>query len=343
MLDAPTSMASAPGAAGQRRAADGVPVPAAARLRRLERHGPSRRGDAPGHGQGRDHPAARSASPRERGVPDGAPPVAGHHPAGPRRRGPSGDHREHVRQSTSRSSRTCTGGSTRRARARPPSPARRATTSSPSNWQVIAWGGPDVRSRQAVRGGCVRGLPLALVARRDPRARAPGPAALRPGDRRHQSPPERGGVARSCACPGRSAGSNNGSRARPVSGVCAPARRAGVARPAGAREEHRSAAPDRANAAVPQRPCGRRRGADCACAADPWPRPGRTGRHCTQRRQCSCSESSRRSAGSRGTLGSHANAQEAANRAVGAVRRSDRRRAPAVVCAFTRGCIREPA
>ena len=53
-----------------------------ARLRRRRGHRPSRRGHAPGHGARRDPPAARSARPRERGVPDGAPAVAGDHPAG---------------------------------------------------------------------------------------------------------------------------------------------------------------------------------------------------------------------------------------------------------------------
>ena len=43
--------------------------------------GPPRRRHAPRHGPGRDHPPARPARPRERGVPDGPAAVAGRHPA----------------------------------------------------------------------------------------------------------------------------------------------------------------------------------------------------------------------------------------------------------------------
>src|SRR5437762_13144763 len=79
-----------------------------------------------------------------------------------------------------------TRGSTRKDIRRRPSPARTASTSSRLTWQVVAWGGRDVRDRPSLRGDRVRGLSPALVVRRDPRLRTSGQAAGGRGDRRHQ-------------------------------------------------------------------------------------------------------------------------------------------------------------
>ena len=76
---------------------------------------PSRRRHAPRHRARRDHPAARSARPRERGVPHGAPPVAGRDEARVTARRSTPASSRGCSPPTWRSSRTSTAASTRRA------------------------------------------------------------------------------------------------------------------------------------------------------------------------------------------------------------------------------------
>ena len=171
------SSAAAPGspsgsAAQQGEPADGVRVRAAPRLRRRRRHGAPRRRDAPGDRPRRAGPAARRPRPGEPGLPHRRPARPRDHPDRARSPTCTPASSRSCSRPTSRSCRTSTDGSTPRATPARPSPARRATTPSPSTSRVGAWGNRDVRSRAPLRRGRVRRLLPALVPGRDPRPRA---------------------------------------------------------------------------------------------------------------------------------------------------------------------------
>ena len=149
-------------------------------------HGAPRRRHAPGDGARRDPAAARSARPRERGVPDGACCWRGSSPGSARCQQVTNG----VIEGLFASDLAFLQDLYRRVNQEGHTQAAVTCPACQHDFTVDLSGerrgNRDVRDRPALRGGRVRRLPLPLAVRRDPRPRASGSPALRRGDRPDQ-------------------------------------------------------------------------------------------------------------------------------------------------------------